>query len=1156
MTNKRNEQQDRAADPRGSAWASASAGTGKTHMLTNRVLRLLLNGAPPNRILCLTFTKAAAAEMANRVNERLAEWASMPEDKLRESLLNLAVEGIEAEDLTRARQLFVRVLDAPGGLQISTIHAFCQSLMARFPLEAGIAPHFSVLDERTAAELRYEATIQLFERAAHEPNSSLGQSVDFITTHIAESTFTSLASTILQGRQSFAGLGDPATLEPRLRHALNLPETGSREALVAQASTDAAFDREGLEQAVFALGDGSAADQKRAAEITAWLGAPTNRREMDFALYANIYLTQQLTPRKTLATKKVATNHPDQLVCLQAEAERVRHVLTSLKLFDVLQSSMVMAQFGAELVAAYTQLKRQAGMMDYDDLIAKARNLVVGPEGAGGQRSAAEWVLFKLDGGIEHILVDEAQDTNSQQWKIIETLAYEFFHGLDGHGTTRTMFAVGDPKQSIYSFQGAEPAEFGRAQREFAHRIKIAGSDFQDAVLDLSYRSTEAVLTLVDTVFANPAARHGLSFGDDTTAITHQANRANIAGLVEIWPPEAPDTKIPEEGTDAVEAAADEGWALPTTQQFQEAPYVRLAERIAAQIRHWLDTKKELTARSRPINAGDILILVRRRNDFFTAMVSALKNHQIDVAGMDRMILNDQLAVMDLIALGRFALMPEDDLNLAIVLKTPFIGLNDDHLIALAPGRDGSLWSALQKQAPSDPALAHALEVLKAWLARADFVAPYEFYSHLLDAEGGRMALVSRLGPDAEDPIDEFLGLTLEYERNHAPSLEGFLHWLEATETEVKREMEQTEGQVRVMTVHGAKGLQAPIVFLPDTRGLPTASPAFFWLDDDAKAVPTWPVNADFAIGPLEDAKAEAKDKQLQEHNRQLYVALTRAEDQLYICGYDTIREAPENCWYNFVSTAFSSLPDAVDTVDWEENPIRRFEMGETAEVEKSEAKILLPASPPLPSWARTPPMAEPTPSRPLAPSMPEAADVPVRSPLGADMKDRFLRGTLIHKLLEVLPEHPEGQRPAIAQQILGQPSYDLADHVVERWTAEVIDILENPEYAAIFGGNSLAEVPITGLVGTLPISGLVDRLVVEDKRVLVVDYKTNRPPPKHADDIPATYMQQMATYRTLLRQIYPHHQIECALLWTDGPTLMPMSGKLLSEYDFVNTTA
>jgi ATP-dependent helicase/nuclease subunit A len=1153
MTNKRNEQQDKAADPRSSAWASASAGTGKTHMLTNRVLRLLLNGAPPNRILCLTFTKAAAAEMANRINERLAAWASMSEAKLTEDLQDLALENIGAENLKRARQLFVHVLDAPGGLQISTIHAFCQSLMARFPLEAGIAPHFSVLDERTAAELRNEATIQLFDKAARQPNSALGQSVDFITTHIAEQTFTSLASTIMQGRQSFADLDDPAKLEPRLRRALHLPEAGSHDDLLSNACVDAHFDREGLEQAVSALSEGGASDQKRGAEIATWLSAPTNQREADFALYANAYLTKQLDPRKTLATKKVAADNPDQLTCLQAEAQRVQHILIILKLFEALHSSMVMAQFGATLVATYTQLKRQAGMMDYDDLIAKARNLVVGPDDKVGQRSAAEWVLFKLDGGIEHILVDEAQDTNSQQWKIIETLAYEFFHGLDSHGTTRTMFAVGDPKQSIYSFQGAEPAEFGRAQREFAHRIKIAGSEFQDAVLDLSYRSTEAVLKLVDTVFANPAARHGLTFGADSTAITHQANRANIAGLVEIWPPEAPDT---QDDADANEESQDDAWALPTTQQFQEAPYVRLAERIAGQIRHWIDTKQELTARARPINAGDILILVRRRNDFFTAMVSALKNHHIDVAGMDRMILNDQLAVMDLIALGRFALMPEDDLNLAIVLKTPFIGLNDDHLITLAPGRDGSLWVALQRHAASDPDLTRALAVLRAWLARADFVAPYEFYSHLLDAEGGRMALVSRLGPDAEDPIDEFLGLTLEYERNHAPSLEGFLHWLEATETEVKREMEQAEGQVRVMTVHGAKGLQAPIVFLPDTRGLPTASPAFFWLGDEAEAVPAWPVNASFAIGPLEEAKADARDKQLQEHNRQLYVALTRAEDQLYICGYDTSREAPENCWYNFAAEAFDALRSAIDALDWDNNPIRRFEMGTNAETEKADQKAPTAATTPLPEWARTPPMAEPTPSRPLSPSMPETADVPVRSPLGADMKDRFLRGTLIHKLLEVLPEHPADQRPAIAGQILGQPSYELADQIIERWIAEVTAILDNPEYSAIFGENSLAEVPITGLAGDQPISGLVDRLVVEGERVLVIDYKTNRPPPKHADDIPPAYTQQMATYRNLLRQIYPDHQIDCALLWTDGPTLMPMSEKSLAKYDFVDTSA
>ena len=1137
-------EQDRAANPASSAWVSASAGTGKTYVLTNRVLRLLLDGADPHRILCLTFTKAAAAEMANRVVDRLSAWVSMPEAKLKQELADLAIGHISADLMVRARQLFVHVLDSPGGLQISTIHAFCQSLMARFPLESGISPHFSVMDDRTAAGLRHEATIRLFAQASEGADPELAEAVDFITQNIAEMTFEGLANELMMGRRSFQHLSDTSALEVSLRSALGLPAQGTaQDALIASA-----VDQERLSQAVSALKNGTKTDQGRAAVIEDWLSQAENTRAATFDDYASAFLTAKMELRKTLATKKIAEEFPEAMDTLHGEADRVLQIVTTQRLFGVLKSSLVLAQFGSRLALSYAELKRQAGMMDYDDLIAKARSLVVGNDeadpltrgSAATRSSAAAWVLYKLDGGIDHILVDEAQDTNSAQWEIIETLANNFFENFESADRLRTMFAVGDPKQSIYSFQGAEPAEFERTRQEFRHRIRQAKGQFYDALLDLSFRSTEAVLALVDKIFANPMARSGLFFDEETIALQHFAYRKDVPGLVEIW---APEPAAETEDTDA--------WAVPVEQQFEQAAHVVLAERIAGQIHHWIGTEALLTSKDRPINAGDILILVRRRNAFFGAMVLALKNRDIDVAGMDRMILNDQLAVMDLIALGRFVLMPEDDLNLAVVMKSPLIGLDDSHLIDLAPGRDGSLWRALSQKSAGDPALHSAYTTLQSWLARADFMAPYEFYSLVLDAEGGRRALLSRLGPEAEDPIDEFIGLTLEFERNSAPSMEGFLHWVEASETEVKREMEQAKGQVRVMTVHGAKGLQAPIVFLPDTRSIPTTSPSIFWLGED-KDIPAWPINASYVVGTISDAKDREKALKLQEYNRQLYVALTRAEDQLYICGYDTNRAAPDECWYNLIDTGFDGLDGTVEATDWQGATVRRYASGDQPEADDSGE----PASQiePLPAWASTPPRPEPTPSRPLAPSRPASADVPVRSPVGPDMADRFLRGTLIHKLLEVLPEVAPDNRAALARQILGHPTHELPANAIETWSAEVMAILDDPAFAPLFGPDSMAEVPLTGLVGDTPISGMVDRLLVQHDRILVVDYKTNRPPPLSANDVPPAYLQQMATYRDLLRQIYPGRAVDCALLWTDGPTLMGLNEESLNKFSFLNT--
>jgi ATP-dependent helicase/nuclease subunit A len=1138
-------EQDHAADPTSSAWVSASAGTGKTYVLTNRVLRLLLDDADPHRILCLTFTKAAAAEMANRINERLSAWVSMPETELRQELMDLAVDHVSPDLLINARQLFVQVLDSPGGLQISTIHAFCQSLMARFPLESGISPHFSVMDDRTAAGLRHESIIRLFARASLGTDPELVEAVDFITENIAETTFNNLANELMTGRRSFFDISDRAVLESSLRQALDLPATGSAPDALEDACQTDAFDKEGLLQAVSALQNGTKKDLDRAVLIEDWLSQELLGRTETFHAYTRAFLTTKFEIFSKLATNKVVEEFPTALVSLQAEADRVLQVATSQRLFSVLQSSMILARFGSELAATYATLKQQAGFMDYDDLIERARSLVVGNNGIDGvsRASAATWVLYKLDGGIDHILVDEAQDTNSAQWEIIETLANSFFDNIETADRLRTMFAVGDPKQSIYSFQGAEPAEFVRSRRDFELRVSQAQQQFYKTRLDLSFRSTDAVLALVDSTFANPAAGSGLFLEDEPTGLVHLVQRKRVPGLVELWAPEEPAV-----------SADTSAWSVPVQQQFEQAAHVVLAERIAGQIHHWISSDTQLESRGRPISAGDILILVRRRNAFFGAMVRALKTRGIDVAGMDRMVLNDQLAVMDLIALGRFVLMPEDDLNLAVVMKSPLVGLDDSHLIDLAPRREGTLWHALGQAAGDSPTLKAAYEKLQSWLGRADFMAPYEFYSQVLDAEGGRRALLSRLGPDAEDPIEEFLGLTLEFERNNAPSLEGFLHWVEASATEVKREMEQAKGQVRVMTVHGAKGLQAPIVFLPDTRGVPKSSPSIFWLGED-NDIPAWPLNASFAIGAVSDAKARKKAAQLQEHNRQLYVAMTRAEDQLYVCGFDTNTKAPDECWYNLIDSGFEALENTLEATDWRGEVVRRHASGDRPETVKPVEPVMQPGEP-VPSWALAPPGPEPTPSRPLAPSRPAGADVPVRSPIGPDMANRFLRGTLIHKLLEVLPEVVHDQRATLARQILGQPTHELHEATIEAWTDEVTAILDSAEFASLFGPDSLAEVPLTGLVGEVPISGVVDRLLVQGDRIQVVDYKTNRPPPRSADDVPSAYLQQMATYRDLLRQIYPDRTVECALLWTDGPTLMVLDQKSLDDHSYLNTVS
>lgn len=1124
-------EQDRAADPANSAWVAASAGTGKTYVLTNRVLRLMLAGTDPAKILCVTFTKAAAAEMANRINRLLAEMAVLPEDALKEAVEDLTGNAPDGETLTRARTLFAEVLELPGGLKIDTIHAFCQSLMARFPLEAGIAPHSTVADERTAASLFQEATIETLTEAQSGRDPLLEEAVETVAHTTSEPGFRELLNALALRRQKVQDVlnsyPDFTVLEATLNTVLGLDSATSETEILDAACLDDAFDRAGLEQAAEALADGTKTDQERGAAISNWT-AGREDRVAGFEAYAGRFLTGSGNAalsgiRARLATKKVVEASPATLDVLTFEAERLLAVMTTRRLARVSGYTRALLRFAQHLFVKYESLKRRQGVLDYDDLIGHACRLLGGP-------GDAAWVLYKLDGGIDHILVDEAQDTNPVQWQIIDALASEFLAGLGASEAERTVFAVGDAKQSIYGFQHADPREFDRMRQEFRRKCEAASLKFHDGILDLSFRSTEAVLGLVDAVFADPEARQGL--GDEDRALRHEAFRAGAGGSVELWEPEVP---LPEPEVDP--------WEPPIIQRPADDPEFRLAARIAGQIEHWLDTSETLVASGIPIRPRDIMILVRRRNSFFGAMVKALKQRGIAVAGMDRMVLGDQLAVMDMMALARFTLSADDDLTLATVLKSPLVGLDEDQLYALAHDRDGTLWQALQAN-QQEPGLIEAQAFLSECIALCDTVPPFEFFSHVLERRGGRKKLVARLGRDCLDPLEELVSLSLDFERSHAPSLQGFLHWMATSETEVKREMEQSRDEVRVMTVHGAKGLEAPIVFLPDTCTAPSQIPQLLWLEDSA-ATPlmVWPGRSENMVGPCAAARDAEAVKRDEEYNRQLYVALTRAEDRLYICGYESRNGRSSNCWFDRIAAGLENLDGVETATAFDSEPVRRYESGgRTGEIdEQAEESVEAVA---LPDWVSHPPAPEPLPTRPLMPSRLGEAEIPVSLP--TTDKEALKRGNLIHRLLEVLPDVAPKTREAAARALLGSPAHGLSDGEIDALTGEVLDVLNEPTFSPLFAEGSLAEVPIIGTLGTLTVSGQVDRLVVTDESVMIVDYKSNRVAPKTAQDAPAAYLKQMAAYRAILAKIYPEKSVKSALLWTSAGRLMPLDDAIL----------
>ena len=1138
-----------ASDPAVSSWTSASAGTGKTYVLARRVLRLLLNGALPARILCLTFTKAAAAEMINRVVHQLSKWALMDDNALHEDLSKVIGRTPDKGEMRRARKLFATCLNAPAGIRIQTIHSFCQALLKRFPIEGGAPPHFQVIEESDRRALLDRVRNKVLADAG--PGAGrFAPELGLLAPLGGSDELTNLLGGFLKHRGRLRGLlKDEATVAAAIRQLYRdagFSDSASEAVLFADACTEGRFDRKGLMRAIRALKSGGKTDADRAARIAAWLATGEAARPESLDAYTKAFLTKRHQPLARLATKKVVAAMPDILDILNCEADRLVDLYDRKKRFRIVERSAALARLGAAVHQRYEAEKSRRAVLDFDDLILKAETLL-------SHEVENEWVLYKLDGGIDHILVDEAQDTSPQQWRLVEAIAREFFAGggvrrtpVEDSLPSRTVFAVGDAKQSIFSFQGADPVAFDRVRQRFGAQVTASGENWSPVDLGVSFRSVQQVLDAVDKTFAEGPATDGMI--EDGAAPVHTAQRQGQTGMVELWPVIAPapyETPAP--------------WTVPEVALDATSPTEQLARRIARQVRAWLDGSAGLVwdrtgdcPVRRTARAGDIMILVRRRNELVDALIRALKEEAIDVAGADRMKLIEQLAVMDMLAIADFLLLPEDDLTLATVLKGPLFGFNDDRLFDLAYERGKvSLWSRLQ--AAQDPESKAAAGTLSRLLAMVDYTAPYELLQAILTDEGaptGRERFWARLGPDAIEPLEELLNLALSYQQDHPPSLQEFLDWLRRSDIVIKRDMESVTDAVRIMTVHGAKGLQAPIVILPDTIRVPNKTGNLLW--------PSLSGNEEPDILPLitpsdEDAdkwtagfKAAAAKAQRQEYNRLLYVAMTRAEDALVVCGSGGQRS--DDCWHTLVEQGLHRLNAAeIPHEDFDE-PILRYGnlvMLENIPGRASGAPIGdLTVDPAL----LAPPAPEARRPQPLAPSRPEEDEPVMFSPFQHGAK-RFRRGRIVHRLLQYLPAIPAVQRERMAMRFLARSDDSLTEDERRRIAAETCAVLDLPEARFLFGPGSFAEAPITGVVGETVISGQIDRLAIGERTVSIVDYKTNQLPPEEAAVTPPAYLRQMAAYRVLIQRLYPSHSVTCFLLWTAVPQLMRIEDSLLDSH-------
>lgn len=1085
-----------ALNPDFSVWVSASAGTGKTKILTDRLLMLLLTGAEPQKILCLTFTKAAAAEMKDRLLQHTLEWATCSEEQLKKSLSQFLGILPSQELQVKARSLFMELIDVSPGVRITTIHSFCQSLLTQFPVEAGITPAFKILAEHESQALLKQAIEEVLEFSSTA--SVLKQSITLLTERLHITNFQEIIESLIER---------PERLQEILREGLESAQNKLEE-IFGCRHTDTVEDYlkqfyeaqkerlDGLKNASLCLIRGGKTDVLRAEAIQSWAALKSFPTAKDFDFYASHFLTLEGEVRKSLASTAICQSFPHILEFLMTEAHLLQEIFQKQKCLFSIKMTRALYVLGSAILENYERLKNAKHTLDYNDLIQKTKLLLTDAE-------LSAWVLYKLDGGLDHVLIDEAQDTNDAQWAIIQALTEEFYAGVSARSSNRTLFAVGDPKQSIYSFQGTSPAIFEKKSIFYQQMIEAAQKNFHVLSLETSFRSTSVVLDAVNALCAHEEVKSAINTrGDEVKHVTHHKHKG---GTVELWP-------------------------LLELEDKETSSREHLSTCLAKKIKGWLDKKIYLEVQGRFIDPSDILILLRERGSLMSSLISSLKTEGIPVAGPDRLTLLNEIVIQDLIALGEFLLLPQNDLSLACVLKSPLLGLDEEALFDLAYNRqEETLWERLQKNLKYQ---SYSL-LLSELRNKVDYISPFALYSDLLNRLEGRKKFQARLGEECLDSIEEFLNLCLEYENTHCASLQEFLIWIKETNIEVKRDFSKANSGVRVMTVHGAKGLQAPIVILADTTTKPVWREKFLWQERPNLSL-LWASSHDELPHHLKRIKETLQAEQYAEYWRLLYVAMTRAEEHLYIVGVKS-RAAAKGSWYEVLSKALEPISQKIEFDEgfFKGQGLQLCRRGQVDhETNLNHPAILNGQLSPLPMYLQKSPPQE------------ELSEALISSTIEDDILSQEyagerLREQILRKLLKNLPLCSSGSYEQEAQRIFKSYLSFVSRELFEKTYNTATSLLSHPDLCFLFIDATYADVPFAGHHEGKKVTGRIDRIVVQEKVIYVVTYKTNAILPQSVNEISNEDKEKIEVYKSVIQNIYPDKNIKMCFLWTEVPQLV-----------------
>ncbi|HSQ98164.1 MAG TPA: double-strand break repair helicase AddA [Rickettsiales bacterium] len=1095
-----------ASNPEYSIWTSASAGSGKTTVLVKRLLRMLLSGIQPSKILCITFTNTGAVEMRNRINSRLARWLSLDDKELEEEIVSLEGDYTNInEKVKRARTLFAKILDYSNDFKILTIHSFCQQIIKRFPLEANIIPNFKIADEIASSELLLQAKDELLKIN----NPEVKEAVKYVFTYVNEDQFINLLQQTIGQKDNLLYLKSKFNTTEgvinEIRKSFDLKLEDNIEALENDFLSK-------LDLSIF--NDELINDIENIGKQTDLKFIRFFKKEFNLNEYILLFLTQENKMRTKVLTNDVIKNFPQLTDFSEFEALRV---------FDFIEkrNNLINFEFTANFLRLvycifdiYSALKKDAGYLDYSDLIFETDRLLNDSKykNLNGENPYSNWINYKLDEGIDHLLIDEAQDTSPIQWDIVRSITEEFFSGYgQKENLNRTIFVVGDEKQSIFSFQGADPSNFHLILKEYEKKINDCGKKFENIFLETSFRSLKSILSITDEIFKEPFRKNAISKLQNI--IKHNIVRQDGLGKVEIWPLVENDIKKPEK-TEEIP-----NWEINYLEEIELTNKQKLAETISKEVNTWFQKGKIIFSRKdrvfRPLKYSDIMILVKKRDkDFINYLIRQFNKYNIPTMGNDRFNLSESIISQDIISLCKFVLFNEDDLNLANIIKSPILSMTEGDLYKLCKYKNEnncSLWSALCNN-----------EFLNDLIEKSQILTPYEFLFYLFETKNIRKKFKERFLYLADEVLNEILNIANDYEKNHNnATLLSFIEFLEKSDLEIKRDMDQSANEIKIITVHSSKGMESPIIILPDTNHTlgqiqKIDSVLDYKIDGCDFTLPI--LTKEKTIFTENLVKERIKKDAEEEYLRLLYVAITRAENELYVCDCKK-KSINENCWYEILRQSINNTnPKTRKSENFKEDILYigdedKFDNSQKTEINSIEIQDEINSIIPIILQSKD----SKEESKIINPSLYYAENI-ISKPHEESIN--IQKGKLVHKLLEILPEAKEKEKIADIYLKNSQYKNEIKD--------TVFNILD--KFKHLFEKNSKAEVAVFGKIGNDIISGQIDRLTITEDKVFIIDYKNTNYLPKQ---VPEKYKKQLELYKILLEKIYPDKIIECYILWT-----------------------